>query len=107
MIVLCSKCHRPNDRAPHRYCSRCHAGYMRTWRNPMRLAMIQFNAGLAIFHLAAWILRQDNPMLRTLAVAASYSIYDLAKKPDDPKLQRRARVDVETLRLVVAQRIAV
>ena len=63
MIVLCSKCHRPNDRAPHRYCSRCHAGYMRTWRNPMRLAMIQFNAGLAIFHLAAWILRQDNPML--------------------------------------------
>ena len=72
----------------------------------MRLAMIQFNAGLSIFHLAAWILRQDNPMMIALAVAASYSIADLAKKPDDPKLQRRARVDVETLRLVVTKQTA-
>ncbi|MDB5550823.1 MAG: hypothetical protein JWL86_807 [Rhizobium sp.] len=29
---LCSKCDQTNDRAPQRYCARCHAGYQRDWR---------------------------------------------------------------------------
>jgi hypothetical protein len=29
---LCSKCRQPNDRAPQRYCKKCHAEYMRAWR---------------------------------------------------------------------------
>ena len=28
----CSRCLGPNDRPPYRYCSVCHAGYMRRWR---------------------------------------------------------------------------
>lgn len=29
---LCSKCDKPNDRPPHRYCRACHGAYMRGWR---------------------------------------------------------------------------
>lgn len=28
----CSKCGKKNDRLPQRYCSLCHAAYMRDWR---------------------------------------------------------------------------
>lgn len=28
----CSKCGKKNDRLPQRYCSLCHAAYMREWR---------------------------------------------------------------------------
>ncbi len=30
---ICSKCGEANDRPPQRYCSACHAGYMRGWRS--------------------------------------------------------------------------
>ena len=29
---ICSRCGHPNNRAPQRYCSDCHAGYMRDYR---------------------------------------------------------------------------
>ncbi len=29
---ICSKCGKPNDRFPQRYCRTCHAAYMRDWR---------------------------------------------------------------------------
>lgn len=28
----CSKCGKPRDRENQRYCTACHAGYMRDWR---------------------------------------------------------------------------
>jgi hypothetical protein len=30
--MQCSGCHNDNDRAPHRYCRRCHAAYQKIWR---------------------------------------------------------------------------
>ena len=32
MKTECSKCQKPNDRLPQRYCRACHAAYMRTHR---------------------------------------------------------------------------
>lgn len=32
MGVTCSSCSGPNDRQPQRYCTSCHAAYMRTHR---------------------------------------------------------------------------
>ncbi len=31
-IAICSRCNRENDRPSQRYCSGCHAEYMREWR---------------------------------------------------------------------------
>jgi hypothetical protein len=30
--MQCSGCHHENDRAPQRYCSKCHAAYQKIWR---------------------------------------------------------------------------
>lgn len=34
-LPRCSKCDSPNDRAPQRYCARCHAAYQKNWRQEM------------------------------------------------------------------------
>jgi hypothetical protein len=33
---ICSRCGLTNDRPPQRYCSGCHAVYMRAWRASQR-----------------------------------------------------------------------
>lgn len=32
MAALCSRCHRPNDRQPQRYCAQCHREERRKFR---------------------------------------------------------------------------
>lgn len=31
-VPICSRCGKPNDRAPHRYCRQCRADYQRDYR---------------------------------------------------------------------------
>ena len=55
--MTCSKCDRKNDRVPQRYCSRCHAIYMRRWRKAQRTFHMKL-LKLAIRHFPETVARE-------------------------------------------------
>lgn len=93
--MICSKCSKSNDRSPQRYCSSCHAAYMREWR-------AEDDAVEVVKDLLAFAAGRGRAVA-TAAAEVAADLLAIMRDPGDVPLRRRAVVDVECLRLINRQ----
>lgn len=97
--MICSGCCGERDRPGQRYCSSCHAAYMRGWRVTTK---VQDDITDALRDLMLWGTRRGQPVSAAV-MRVGADLLALRDDADDLEARERTVLDVEFLRIVARQ----